>query len=953
MTIRSTHNTRWTILVVCSLLILPPRASRAQVPIPDVAIVSTDQSRPGLGWRKVHAPHFDVVFPAGLGAEAQRVARTLEALWGPLGKTMGAAPGRLTVVLQNESVTSNAYAALGPRRSVWITTPPAFGSLLGTGDWLTLLSAHETRHIAQLDRTDVGTTRLGRVIVGDLGWMLLSHLAIPGWMWEGDAVVTESAMSTTGRARSPEFTQEIRALALAGKLPGYYEAMLGSYNDFFPNQYALGYMLTSYLRRHEGDTAVADLFRSAAAQSLNPFAFHTAMRRGLRMTPPTLYERAMQEADSTWRRQILATLLTEATRRSPEPRVHTNFEYPQLADDGSMVALRRGFANLREVVRVSDSGVVALADAPTHGGLRLGGHVVAWTQTIPDLRWGLHENSAIRLLDIGSGVVRSLGHPGRYAFPAPSPDGSRVAAIELARNGGSAIIILDARSGARTDSIAIPGAEHAMSLAWRPDGNALVFTRQGTAGKALTVVDLGTRQLRDVIAHGTEDVTEPAYGGRFIYFASPISGTDNIYALDPETGARFRVTSRAIGAHTPAISRDGRRLLFAEHTLPGTAVYEMAIDSTNWDATPAVAAVDSALDVLVAQERFVIDPARIAADTTTFPVKRIGLRDRYNVHSWSLAGAVTDQEYGASLLSTDVFNTIATQLTYVYNAREASSGVAADVSYAGLFPIFDAGVRHGTRSSRYTLPDGSSERVSWTENGFNGAVRLPFTLSRGYWYRAIEMGVQGSYTRISDLAVPNANPPGNGTFVPLTVGATFVNQRAMTRRDLAPRNAQSLSVQWRRAPRGDFHPEKFLARSAVFLPTPARHHMLRFAGGLEAHHVDQGFAFSTSLPAARGYDYQFAPRMVVATADYELPIAYPDKAFGPLAYIPRLTAGVFADYTRATGSGIDRTRSSAGVELKADIIPFTWDIFHFSMGVRAAYRSYDRKWVFEGVASPR
>ncbi len=937
--------TRPLLLAIVLTLALQPQRAACQVPTPDVTITDGDQPRPGRGWRKVQAPHFDVVFPLGLEADAQRVARTLEQLHAPLGQTMGSPPNRVTIVLQNESLLSNGYVALGPRRAVWITTPPTFGGLAGTGDWLSLLATHETRHVTQTDRTDAGATHVARVLFGDLGWTLMSHLAVPSWMWEGDAVVTESAMSLSGRARLPEFLQEVKALALAGKLPGYYEAMLGSYNDFFPNEYPLGYLMTSYLRRHHGDTAVASLFRNSAVSAMNPLAFQTAMRSAVGLTPPTLYAKVMQEAEETWRKEVTALPVTQAVRHSPETRVPTNFEYPQAMADGSVVALRRGFANVREIVRVSGSDVVALAAAPTLGGIRAGGTLVAWTEVVRDVRWGWHEDAEIKLLDLTNNHVRTVGERGRFAFPVPSPDGLRVAVVELPPGGGSAIVILDARSGERLDTITIPDGEHAMRPAWRPDGGALVFTRQGTMGKALTVVDLATHDFRDIIAHGTEDVSDPVYGSRIVYFSSPLSGIDNVHAIDPSTGARFQVTSARIGAHAPSISGDNTRLLYTEYTITGTAVYEAVVDSSTWIGVKP-AQTNEQLAELVRQENFVLTPAEVAAQSTTYPVKGLGFRDRYSVHSWSLAGAAEAQEYGVSLASADVFNTLASQLTMLYNTREASGGVAANVSYAGLFPIIDIGGRYGSRAGSYDPGNESPTQIlSWKENTVEAGVRVPLDFSRGNWARSAQFGVQGSMTKISGLSIAAANPPGNGLFAPLAFGAEFENRRATARRDLAPQAGQSLSLQWRSAPLGgDFHPRKFLGTSTVYLPTPWPHHMLRLTGGQENHDLDGGFGFATTLDAPRGYSYRFAPRMTVATLDYALPIAYPDKAFGPVAYIPRITAGVFADYSVGSSATTSRTRNSAGVELMADVIPFTWEIFRFSAGVRVAYTSEDRRW---------
>ena len=75
------------------------------------------QSPPGLDWRRIRTERFNVIFPAGITADAQRAANTLEQIYGPVSKTLKGPRKPLDVVLVNQSAQANGFVALAPRRA--------------------------------------------------------------------------------------------------------------------------------------------------------------------------------------------------------------------------------------------------------------------------------------------------------------------------------------------------------------------------------------------------------------------------------------------------------------------------------------------------------------------------------------------------------------------------------------------------------------------------------------------------------------------------------------------------------------------------------------------------------------------------------------------------------------------------------------------------------------------
>ncbi|MEO7455830.1 MAG: hypothetical protein ABIY52_06165, partial [Gemmatimonadaceae bacterium] len=85
--------------------------------------------------------------------------------------------------------------------------------------------------------------------------------------------------------------------------------------------------------------------------------------------------------------------------------------------------------------------------------------------------------------------------------------------------------------------------------------------------------------------------------------------------------------------------------------------------------------------------------------------------------------------------------------------------------------------------------------------------------------------------------------------------------------------------------------------------------------------------------------YRYHDRMVRGSAEYRLPLAYPDLALGSVLYVKRLQGEVFHDRAVGSGTGATTTYSSSGVELTADLTPFSWSFLGFAGGVRYVHRA--------------
>src|SRR5450432_2645215 len=75
--------------------------------------------------------------------------------------------------------------------------------------------------------------------------------------------------------------------------------------------------------------------------------------------------------------------------------------------------------------------------------------------------------------------------------------------------------------------------------------------------------------------------------GKTLYFVSDRTGIANVYAYDLATHALVQVTNVLTGAYMPAISNDGRTLVYVGYRSGGFDLFELPLDPTRFLEAPA------------------------------------------------------------------------------------------------------------------------------------------------------------------------------------------------------------------------------------------------------------------------------------------------------------------------------------------------------------------------------
>jgi hypothetical protein len=910
-----------------------PAGSAAQMPI--VTQLSTMQNPPGIAWFTVETPHFRVIYPDSLAGEAQRVASLLERTYEPLGRSLRARPERLTVVLNNQSMTTNAYVAWSPRRSQWYAMPSLTTDALGPGEWYRLLAVHEGRHVAQERATRRGWIGLASRIFGENTTAALAgSLYFPAWFWEGDAVGLETALTPFGRGRQPSFTGRMRGLRAAGESYEYYPAWQGSYRTLYPDWYELGYVLTSYVRRHHGDSAWAKVIARAAWNPLPPFALSAALHHVTGKSLTELHRAAVAEIDALWTQQRGAVIETPATRLSPPDEAYHVWSQPQYAADGSIIAAYTDLETVTQLVRLREGRrEVLLHRAGIIGDLQfhVRGDRVVWSEYEVDPRYGERSYLVIRRLDLTTGKVTRLTDRSRLFAPSLSPDGRTIVAVELSEARRTSLVLLDAETGKESGRLSTDGMQTLLSPAWAPDGRSVYAVHvDSVRGNALFRFPFGGGSPSRIIDYTADAIARPTPAGAHVLFGSPRSGLDNIWGVDTATRVLYRVSSRKFGAYQPAVSSSGDRLLFSDYSARGFEIAEMAMDSSNW-------LVDSSVprqmvlfaDSVVAQEAALSERAAasspgVRADRSEWPVRAYrGWSRLVDFHSLTLAPTSDGLNAGLMLESRNMLNTLGLSIGGVVNVDEGTGAIEAGASYAGLPMIVDGAARLGSRVSTYTDTAGAEHAFSWKEQSLTLAARLPLTRLFGQQRQSLTASAAIGLTEIRDQPVEFLFENNNGRFAPVSYRLSASHVRAAAYRDLLQSGASALMT-YRHTPFATPYRSHLLAaRGILVLSAPLPNH----AVVIDAAHQEQRrdtYEFASEIGVPRGFRSRYHDRLSRAGISYHMPLLYPDLAIGPLVYSRRLQGAVFAD----AGRGSDRTDSSVtnyrsiGAELTTDLAFF-------------------------------
>jgi hypothetical protein len=912
------------------------------------------QDPASVRWNQVKSEHFKIIYPRGLDSQAVYIANAFEYFRGPGSASMGVRTSKWPVVLHNRTVNSNGFTPYAPKRIEMVTTPPQDNEDTYAQNWLDQLVIHEFRHSVQYAAVNRGFTKGLGFLIGQQALPAILGLFVPWWFIEGDAVVTETANSNTGRGRVPAYEMKLRAQFLEKGIYSYDKAVNGSYKDFIPNHYELGYHLVGQTRKEFGREVYSNVMRKTGNIPLMLVPFSNTLYKETGFGKSRLYDHITGNLRSDWNEADQAIDPTPLDRiSSPGDKFYTSRIQPAVLGDGRIVALRTSIDDIPRIVIIDTTGneQVLINPGPmTDGNLHAAGNNLVWSELTYDPRWNYRTYSVIRVYDTETGENRQLTHRTRYFSPSLSPDGKRIVTVQVTEDNRYSLVILDVETGNILAGYPTPGNYFPDHPAWSLDGKGIAVVLTRSEGKCLAVADAATGDYETLLPFSNTEISKPCFSTDYIYFTGAYTGTDNLFAFDLKTKEVHQVTSSRFGATDAIASPDGKRLYFSEYSANGYAIAMTEADPSGLKTIdPLVPHNWELADHLAGQENFIFNSADVPDSAYTVKPYRKGL-NLFNFHSWAPLYVDLDNTEdvypGIMLMSQNLLGTSTAIAGFSYDPNEETGRYYLKYSYEGYYPVFDLSADYGLRRGVHN-DTADSAKISYRYNELNlsTGLRVPLNWNIRSWF----VGAQpyAGYTLTFLKMVPGSELEFTRDRVnSLDYRLVLYAQSRQSEKDLQPRWGQFAELNYRHTP---FDPDPknsiFAAEGWFYLPGIAKHQGIRIYAGYQDR--DQYYStYSGMLTIPRGYSGIYADRAFSGSVGYMAPLFYPDWNAGPVFYLKRIKAAAYYDYMVSYDYSPNNTFQSISLDLTADFHLFRLFV-PLELGLRTSYLPEEQDVVFQ------
>ncbi len=978
-------------LLICLCLLALPFAAAAQI--------FTQGSDPGnLRWWRIDTPNYRIIYPEGTDSLARIYAMDLERLREATGRSIGMVPGesrwkkRTPVILHTHSDFSNGSMFCAPYRMDLFTRPEPYG-----GDptpWEFSLTAHEPRHLAQLQAGYRSLWKPLNYAFGELVPAAVWSLYAGQPLSEGDAVAFETAVVGGSRARTAQFLNYFRVAFDEGDWRDWYRWRYGSYRDFAPDYYKVGYMTVAGMRYFYDDPLFMKAYYDrTTARPWTVGAMQKAVRRVTGKSFKASFREISEGFHAIWQEQAAARgPFMPMERISDSGSFHTDFIHSLVAGD-SLFVRREGKVHAPEILLIENgkqTRICSFAESTSSLFWDPVKQRIYWSETVSDPRWTLAQTSRIRYMSVQDFKKKDLTRTGRLYNPEPSPDGSFLSVVEYPFEGGAAVLLISTEDGSVLKRYPVPDGQQPTESAW--DDNKLYVSSISDGGYGLyRIHEDGTWEM--CLPPAAALMQNLGNGEGFIEFVSDRDGADELYRYETGTGRLSRVTSARYGS-TDFSEKDGY-LYFSSQTRDGMALFRTPLDSLREVPVRYKEVRPTPIeDTLAAQEKNLAGGGAIAGPRNpsllSAPRHYRKALNLLHFHSWApvwfnidnIMEASFDIDYKtASLGLTGLFqNQLGTADGYVgysahkdpYNPESWRHSFHGKMTYTGLYPVFEFSFDVNDRNTlrygiRRDVPGEERVLTGRVGNQMQAGVSLlayvPLVFNKGGILQGIIPQVRwtgsndcyNSGETLFSVSRAFSNLPGRRRFVGIEPGASFFSHtiRASVRgyRMLPTPEAcvyprlgigAETGVVFRPGLGDVFSPTGY-GYVYGYLPGLSREQGLKLTAILERSLSDNGRINHTIASIApRGFETaaglqlsKHAPVQVKFTADYAIPFSFGDiSAFAPVLYIKNFLLIPHVDYAFSAAGNL----YAAGTDLTAELGGLAWIPFDTSVGITVDYK---------------
>lgn len=725
-------------------------------------------------WYSIETDHFKVIYPKGADSLAREYAAKIESYRIPVSLTTGYASGdvdgkKLPVVMHAYNA-ANGSVAWAPKRMDLFTVPSAYAP--EPLPWTTMLSVHESRHVTQMQ---FGMTKAQKPFGWALGemWNILVSLLYPGIsVMEGDAVITETAWTPSGRGRTADFLNYYWVAFDNGDFRNWNKWRFVSQKNNAPNYYSLGYLtLGGFRYLYDCPEIMSETYDLAARRPYNIWAFNTTIKRlagkkfndAFKEVCDTMY--TLWNASAETRRPYIPSEPVSA-----DTRMYTDYT-GNIVVGSDIYAIKKGHVDAPTLVRIDSTGREHRISSFAHDAGRIQWSPslerIYWSETKADTRWTLQTESTIRY--IGKDGKGSLKSSGLVHNPSPDCTEDRISAVRYEIGGRSVLEIMDGKTGKTTISFTAPDSLQLVETAWL--GDTVFATAVSENGYGIYGIDSAGGSWKKILSPQPVMIKDFSSYGKELIFTCDRTGVNELYHLDPESSELHQKTSTRYGASDFRYSEDGKWLYYSSQTLNGKRIFRTDSDSLmNRKTDFSERHLYPIAEAVTAQEKAIAESLGTETKknvSISEPVRYRKLPHMFNVHSWAPVYVNVDNimnmSFGqiweaASLGVTGIMqnrlSTATGEFGYSahkdpFNPEKWRHSGHARFKYSGLYPIFEISLDANDRSARqyhvyrYLISDEkegmeiSSQELAVPYIEGRISTYIPFRFSSGGWFRGI------------------------------------------------------------------------------------------------------------------------------------------------------------------------------------------------------------------------
>ncbi len=904
-------------------------------------------------WREAKRAFGRVVYPSFMRESARMVSGYLDSIAGSVCFGMAPVVRPLPVVLYPGNLRSNGLVTWAPKRMELLTSPPVDNYAL---TWLKQLSVHEYRHAVQISNLDVGFTRALSCVLGQQAVGIMTAIP-PGYFFEGDATVAETEHAMFGRGRQPSFSMGYRALLDKVDRIDYDRFKLGSYKNYYPDEYEFGYYIIQSGRRYYGFDVWNKIINYTGR---HPFYIVTgilAYKKFAGENSDRIAERTFTDLRDFWRE---ASSEDDSSVPIATPRHgYTTYEHPSEIGRELILAVKSDMGTPRRFVAVNtsdgaESGLRfshTLSSRPVVKGDR-----VMWSEYKPSLFWEQKNYSVIRTarIDTSRGElrmtdVRRVGDLGSHFLPV-FVDSSRMAVVEYSKDNIPYLVIGDTLMQTVRRWKIGPVGTSVSGLAWDDRTATLAIAIVDESGMWIGRFDEKTGGFEHITPSSYVTVSDLTARDGHLYFSSIAHGKNEIHMLDLITGKEYRITSSRYGSLSGAAPA-GDTMTVVTYGADGAVLASQPLDTSRFHPVVHASMPSSRLDPYPEDMGLPkLDTISVAPSGDALPGERRFRRGAamFNVHSWmpvviDVNRLMNERNFdhigiGANILMQDILGSSGGSVGYGWDPFDRTGLLAASYTYTGLPVHLGVSVDYGGDKQLAYM---SSQEIVALDRPLRNylevtaSASVPMDFSDGRNVRVLTPSVNYSYNN-GLLKTREGVSTGVNK---LGYAISWSSYRYMTRKDLAPRLGYSFTVSGNSNPFNSGFGSLLGLNVRGWLPGVARNHSLTLDGQFQAQRAAH-YNFMQRGYYPTGCDLPGAPRrMVSAGASYKFPLAYPDGGIRSVIYFKRIALDLFGQYARGKLITDNPDPKFKAYTYGAELL-FTYNLLRFSADIHTGISVY-------------